>query len=287
MPSPSGLSKKRNASMFAISNAATKLEPRCYRFHPPARSAFTLVELLVVVAIIAILIGLLLPAVNAARKSARMMHCANNMKQLGLGLILFANNHGGELPKTSDTEFANIQQAWVYTLAPYTESVDLIRICPEDLLGEERLKKHGTSYVLNDYVTSPPTEKEPDRLNNLFKMDSTSTTILAMESRDLPPELFDPSSGDPAADEVARLTALFDHAHCSEWYKPKYVNSKTVWLALLKDIRPDRHWSGQSDDHLQGLSHYLYADGHVSPIPALEIKQAADEARNIFKPYKN
>jgi prepilin-type N-terminal cleavage/methylation domain-containing protein len=63
--------------------------------------AFTLVELLVVIGIIAVLVGILLPTIARARESSRRTKCMSNLKQIGAAMILYSSEHNGRLPNAN------------------------------------------------------------------------------------------------------------------------------------------------------------------------------------------
>jgi len=101
-----------------------------------ARGGFTLVELLVVIAIIGVLIALLLPAVQAARESARRISCTNNLKQIGLGLLEYVSAKQTFPPAqtvfsaTPMNKSTNPAWAWSFLILPYMDQqtvYDMIR----------------------------------------------------------------------------------------------------------------------------------------------------------------
>jgi len=94
--------------------------------HKPSRPAFTLVELLVVIAIIGILIALLLPAIHAARESARRAKCKNNLKQIALAIAQYEEAHE-VLPPGNSSPSAPASHGWsTFTkLLPFLEQEPL------------------------------------------------------------------------------------------------------------------------------------------------------------------
>jgi prepilin-type N-terminal cleavage/methylation domain-containing protein len=93
-----------------------------------SRTGFTLIELLVVMAIIAILVGLLMPAVQKTREAANRVKCANNLKQIGLALHLY-EEHFSRLAPSRKTMAEG--PSWAWLILPDLEQVNLYNLWPE------------------------------------------------------------------------------------------------------------------------------------------------------------
>src|SRR5436305_12150787 len=93
-----------------------------------ARSGFTLIELLVVIAIIAVLIGLLVPAVQKVREAAGRAQCSNNLRQLVIGLHNYHDTLSAFPPAKWTEPISGAKHAWPILIMPYIEQDNLYHL---------------------------------------------------------------------------------------------------------------------------------------------------------------
>lgn len=119
--------------------------------------AFTLVEVLVVIAIVGILIALLLPAVQMAREASRRSACSNNLRQLGLAVLLHEGTHkilptggwGSDWVGDPDAGFGPKQPGgWIYNILPYLEQQNLRELGRGSSIGDK-------NKALADVISTP------------------------------------------------------------------------------------------------------------------------------------
>jgi prepilin-type processing-associated H-X9-DG protein/prepilin-type N-terminal cleavage/methylation domain-containing protein len=103
------------------------------RNHKPRRGAFTLVELLVVIGIIAVLIGILLPALNAARRASYQVACASNLRQMGIAMVMYHNEwkyYPGHIASADGNGGGAIYAVWPTRLRKYMKGNQGVFRCP-------------------------------------------------------------------------------------------------------------------------------------------------------------
>lgn len=224
---------------------------------------FTLVEILVVIVIIAVLATIGTVAYQGTISAANRAKCASNMRQIGIGLIAYAQENNGRLPATQHFQVHGSTDSWVFAMQDFFGgNIDEVRICPADPLGPQRAANNASSYVLNSYLDSGATDafgnQHPGqgRLNNIRHPSRTMMLFIISDRKGA-------GTGN-------------DHIHGAGWRN---------WARVLSDIQPDRHRRGDANaDHTKGSANFLYVDGRVESIEAAEIKRRIDSGINIARP---
>ena len=138
------------------------------------RRAFTLIELLVVISIIALLIGILLPALGAARKTANGMKCLSNQRQLAIAHNTFAADHDGKFLVSPDVYHDWGKRPWLMVLIDRG-------YCP---VPTEDSKKYNSSHVnlSEDPGTYVCTEAAFDMADEAFNLNGQYNNVLKQMS---------------------------------------------------------------------------------------------------------
>ena len=137
------------------------------------KNAFTLVEILVVMAILAILVALGLQMAKSIAEKGNAVKCLGNMRNIGVAALAYASDNNMKLPMTSHK---GLENQWELTLQPYSGN-DIEFKCPSD-----PSKDRKRSYAINDMLTPNPCQAVFLDYSYLSKIDRPAETIYFAES---------------------------------------------------------------------------------------------------------
>lgn len=229
---------------------------------------FTLIELLIVVAIIAILAGLLLPALNSAREKAQAMSCLSNFKQIGLGISMYAGDNQDYFPMWRRSWAANgasetYKGNWngsqdQNSIYPYVKNKTVIRTCPK--IGRLQLSSSGHTdfstygaYALNSGLGNESYPWTEGKLLRVGRSLFPSITVMAL-----------------------------DYLACPMW---DISNSGLYGPTLFEDCPSDTKpfWAR----HSNGIN-LVYIDGHASSLSSGDFRLKFSKAnQNLWRKFSH
>lgn len=220
------------------------------------RGAFTLIELLVVIAIIAILAAILFPVFGRARENARRSSCASNFKQIGLGMMQYAQDYDETMPLFSYAGFAGYGGAdgarWADMAFPYIKSTQIFD-CPSGTKTTAKLPGGNfldiTTYSYG-YVTPSSTQPVGVAGRKLAEIEDTASTLMLIEDgrqdsgagAETQGRLI-PSVGESIASLGGRLNG-FRHTGCDQNDFGAYAFNAAYADGHVKWVRLTNAWDG-------------------------------------------